>query len=67
MLHKKNGGIQLEFLDFMLKGNYKKFYQSLKEISKKNGKNPSLMFVDAAFSSILYGSRIIRLSKLQIL
>lgn len=54
----------MEFLDFMLKGNYKKFYQNLKEIGNKNGKNASLMFVDAAISSIIYGSRIIRLFKL---
>lgn len=46
----------MEFLDFMLRGNYKKFYQSLKAIGEKNGKKPSLMFVDAAVSSILYGS-----------
>ena len=46
----------MEFLDFMLKGNYKKFYGDLKVISKKNGKSPTFMFIDAAFSSILYGS-----------
>ena len=34
----------MEFLDFMLKGNYKKFYQSLKEISKKNGKKSALIW-----------------------
>lgn len=54
----------MEFLDFMLKGNYKKFYQNLKEISNRNGKSASLMFIDAAFSSIIYGSRFIRLPKL---
>ena len=46
----------MEFLDFMLKGNYKKFYQDLKVIGKNKGKNPTIMFIDAAISSILYGS-----------
>ncbi len=54
----------MEFLDFMLKGNYKKFYQDLKKIGEKNGKSPFIMFIDAAISSMLYGSRIIRLFKL---
>ncbi len=57
----------MEFLDFMLKGNYKKFYQDLKVIGKKKGKSPTIMFIDAAVSSILYGSRTIGLSQLQIL
>lgn len=46
----------MEFLTFALKGNYKRFYNNLKEVSKKNGKSPVLMFIDAAISSVLVGS-----------
>ena len=46
----------MEFLTFALKGNYKRFYNNLKELSKKNGKNPTLMFIDAAISSVAVGS-----------
>ena len=35
----------MEFLDFMLKGNYKKFYNDLKVIGQKNKKNPTIMFI----------------------
>lgn len=40
----------------MLKGNYKRFYENLKELSKKNRKSPMLMFADAAVSSVAVGS-----------
>ncbi len=46
----------MEFLTFALNGNYKRFYNNLKELSKKNGKNPTLMFIDAGISSVLIGS-----------
>lgn len=46
----------MEFLDFLLKGNYGRFYNNLKEISKENGKSPVLMFGDAALSALLFGS-----------
>lgn len=46
----------MEFLTFALKGNYKRFYNNLKELSKKNGKSPTLMFIDAAISSVVVGS-----------
>lgn len=46
----------MEFLDFLLKGNYARFYNNLKEISKQNKKSPILMFGDAAFSALLFGS-----------
>ena len=46
----------MEFLDFMLKGNYKKFYEDLKIIGKNKKKSSTIMFIDAAISSILYGS-----------
>lgn len=41
---------------FALRGNYKRYYQSLKELSKKNGKNPIIMFIDTGLSCILCGS-----------
>ena len=37
-------------LKFAAVGNYKGFYEKLKEISKKNGKSPKLMFMDTAIS-----------------
>lgn len=43
-------------LKFAAVGNYKGFYEKLKEISKKNGKSPKLMFIDTAISTILLGS-----------
>ena len=46
----------MEFIDFLLKGNYKRFYENLKEIGKEKHKSPFLMFVDAAFCSIVFGS-----------
>ena len=45
-------------LKFALVGNYKGFYEKLKEISKENGKSPKLMFIDTAISTVLLGSGI---------
>ncbi len=54
----------MEFLDFMLKGNYKRFYNNLKELSKKNKKSPMMMFIDASISALFIGSRTYRLFEL---
>ena len=43
-------------LNFALSGNYKDFYAQLKELSKTNHKSPVLMFLDTAFSTLLFGS-----------
>ncbi len=43
-------------LNFALVGNYKGFYEKLKEISKINGKSPNLMFIDTAMCTLLFGS-----------
>lgn len=43
-------------LRFAAVGNYKGFYEKLKEISKENGKSPKLMFIDTAISTLLLGS-----------
>lgn len=43
-------------LNFALVGNYKGFYENLKEISKKNGKSPILMFIDTAICTLFLGS-----------
>ena len=43
-------------LSFALEGNYKRFYDDLKEISKKNGKPAWLMFLDTALMVPLLGS-----------
>lgn len=43
-------------LNFALSGNYSRFYNNLKELSKKNGKSPILMFIDTAISTVLFGS-----------
>ena len=43
-------------LNFALSGNYKRFYEQLKELSKTNHKSPVLMFIDTAFSTLLFGS-----------
>jgi len=43
-------------LKFAVVGNYKGFYEKLKELSKKNGKSPKLMFIDTAISTLLLGS-----------
>lgn len=42
--------------EFALKGNYKRFYNDLKEISKKNGKPAWFMFLDTALMTVLLGS-----------
>lgn len=43
-------------ISFALSGNYKRFYNDLKEISKVNKKPAILMFVDTAVSTLLFGS-----------
>lgn len=43
-------------LNFALRGNYKRFYGDLKEISKNNGKPALLMFADCALSVLLFGA-----------
>jgi hypothetical protein len=43
-------------LKFALKGNYKRYYNSLKDLSKKNGKNATIMFIDTAVSCFIYKS-----------
>lgn len=43
-------------INFALSGNYKRFYNDLKEISKINKKPAIFMFVDTAVSTLLFGS-----------
>ena len=43
-------------LSFALKGSYRRYYNSLKELSKKNGKSANLMFLDTAISVFLFKS-----------
>lgn len=43
-------------LNFALSGNYKRFYNDLKEISKTNKKPAFIMFIDTAISTLLFGS-----------
>ena len=43
-------------INFALSGNYKRFYNDLKEISKTNKKPAMLMFIDTAVSTLLLGS-----------
>lgn len=43
-------------INFALSGNYKRFYNDLKEISKVNKKPAFLMFIDTAISTLLIGS-----------
>ena len=40
-------------LKFALKGNYKRYYDSLKELSKDNHKSPFIMFIDTALSCLI--------------
>ncbi len=46
----------MEFLGFALKGNYKRFYENLKEIGKQTNKSPMGMFLDEAFCATIFGS-----------
>lgn len=43
-------------LRFARNGNYKRFYNNLKEIGKKEHKSPILMFIDCGLSMIFTGS-----------
>lgn len=43
-------------LNFALSGNYKRFYNDLKELSKTNHKSALLMFIDTGLSTIFFGS-----------
>lgn len=40
-------------LKFALKGNYKRYYQNLKRLSKVNGKSPIIMFIDTGLSCLI--------------
>ena len=40
-------------LKFAMKGNYKNYYESLKELSKKNHKSAFIMFVDTDLSCVI--------------
>ena len=40
-------------LKFALKGNYKRYYNDLKVLSKTNGKSPILMFIDTGLSCLV--------------
>lgn len=46
----------MSILKFALVGNYKSFYNKLKEISKTNGKSPIFMFIDTAICTVVLGS-----------
>ena len=41
-------------IKFALKGNYKNYYEKLKELSKQNGKSAIVMFIDTAFCTLRY-------------
>ena len=43
-------------LNFALSGNYKRFYNDLKELSKTTKKPAIIMFMDTAICTILFGS-----------
>lgn len=42
-------------ISFILKGNYKKFLNELKEVKKANNKSVTLMFIDMAFTALFLG------------
>lgn len=46
----------MDLINFALSGNYSRFYENLKKISEENNKSPNLMFIDAAFSALIFGS-----------
>lgn len=46
----------MDLINFALSGNYSRFYENLKKISEENNKSPNLMFIDAAFSTLIFGS-----------
>lgn len=46
----------MDLISFALQGNYGRFYNDLKELSKVNGKPAWLMFLDTALCTIRYGS-----------
>lgn len=43
-------------LKYALVGNYKRFYQNIKKIAKKEKKSAFFMMIDMSFCTILYGS-----------
>lgn len=43
-------------IKFARNGNYKKYYEDLKELSKTNHKSPNLMFIDTALSCLIFKS-----------
>ena len=46
----------MSVLKFARNGNYKRFYNNLKEIEKREHKSPILMFIDSGISMIFTGS-----------
>ena len=44
------------FIGFALKGNYKRHYKNLKNVSQKTGKSTILMFIDTAVSALVFKS-----------
>lgn len=46
----------MSIVKFALSGNYKRFYNELKEISKTNNKPAFIMMIDTAISTVLLGS-----------
>jgi hypothetical protein len=45
----------MEMFSFILRGNYKRFYEELKVIGKQTNKNVFLMLVDAFFTALFLG------------
>ena len=43
-------------LKFAMRGNYRNYYDQLKELSKKNHKSPFLMFIDTGLSVLICNS-----------
>ena len=46
----------MNIISFALKGNYKRYYSDLKDLSKKNHKSPFFMFLDTGLSCLICGS-----------
>ena len=43
-------------LSFALKGSYKRYWNNLKDLSKKVNKKPLSMFIDTCFCTLFTGS-----------
>ena len=48
--------IDVGALKYAFGGNYKRFYENLKVIGKKNNRNPIILFIDTGICSIVCGS-----------